>query len=135
MPCLNWVEFLVPPPSAFLRIWPTYTLLFGTYTFINLHKIFYLQKLFIPCKGIFWFFVLVHQVVLVFSISLFLNQFDFQQFVAILSGPKYLYLAMKTSYVYLVPTCLLILRKNSHLHVYLVYTFIQYHGVYCYFRI
>ena len=47
------------------------------------------------------------------------------------SGPKHLYLAMKTSYlhVYLVPTRLLIFRKNSHLHVYLVYTFIQYHGV------
>ena len=40
---------------------------------------------------------------------------------------------MKTSYlhVYLVPTRLLIFRKNSHLHVYLVYTFIQYHGVLC----
>ena len=47
------------------------------------------------------------------------------------SGPKYLYLAMKTSYlhVYLVPTRLLIFRKYSHLHAYLVYTFIQYHGV------
>ena len=39
---------------------------------------------------------------------------------------------MKTFYlhVYLVPTRLLIIRKKSHLHVYLVYTFIQYHGVY-----
>ena len=47
------------------------------------------------------------------------------------SGPKYLYLAMKTSYlhVYLVPTRLLIFRKKSHLHVYLVYTFIQYQTV------
>ena len=46
-------------------------------------------------------------------------------------GPKYLYLAMKTSYlhVYLVPTPLLIFRKNFHLYVYLVYKFIQYHGV------
>ena len=41
---------------------------------------------------------------------------------------------MKTSYqhVYLVPTRLLICRKNSHLHAYLVYTFIQYQGVYVY---
>ena len=47
------------------------------------------------------------------------------------SGPKYLYLLLKFSYlhVYLVPTRLLIFRKKSYLHVYLVYTFIQYHGV------
>ena len=38
------------------------------------------------------------------------------------SGPKYLYLATKSSYlhVYLVPTRLLIFRKISHLHVYSV---------------
>ena len=50
------------------------------------------------------------------------------------SGPKYLYLAMKTSYlyVYLVPTWLSIFRKKSYLHVYLVYTFIQYHVVFYY---
>ena len=47
------------------------------------------------------------------------------------SGPKYLYLTMKSSdlRVYLVPTVLSIFRKMSHLHVYLVYTFIQYHEV------
>ena len=39
---------------------PSYTLLLGTYTFINFHKIFYLHKLFIPFKGIFCFFVVVH---------------------------------------------------------------------------
>ena len=49
-------------------------------------------------------------------------------------GPKYLYLAVECSYlhVYLVPTCLLIFRKISHLHIYSVYTFIQYHGVQVY---
>ena len=49
------------------------------------------------------------------------------------SGPKYLYLVLKFSYlhVYLVPTCLLIFSISSHLHVYLVYTFIQYQGVSC----
>ena len=38
---------------------------------------------------------------------------------------------MKISYlhVYLVPTRLLIFRKITHLHVYSVYTFIQYQGV------
>ena len=50
----------------------------GTYTFINFHKIFYLHNLFIPSKGLFWLDVLVHQVVLGLSISLFLNQFDFE---------------------------------------------------------
>ena len=51
------------------------------------------------------------------------------------TGPKYLYLATKSSYlhVYLVPTRLLIFRKISHLHVYLVYTFVQYQGVYWFY--
>ena len=38
---------------------------------------------------------------------------------------------MKSFYLhfYLLPTRLFIFRKNSHLHVYLVYMFIQYQGV------
>ena len=105
-------------------------LLLSTYTFINFHKIFYLHKLFILFKGIFWFFFAgalgcAGALNISFPKSIW--------FLALCShsGPKYLYLAMKTSYlhVYLVPTRLLIFRKNSHLHVYLVYTFIQYHGV------
>ena len=104
-----------------------YTHLLGIYTFINFDKIFSHHKHNVGLKGRFRCFRLGHRGILELFVSFYPN---LRWFTAICTNSrlKLPFLSRKFSYlhVYLVPKRLLISIISSHLHVYLVYTFIQY---------